>query len=85
MNTNITVVVAKNQCLTFIYQTCKGFFCALCQTLSTTTDFIGNQLDSAEFLCVSNGQAGAVVGESAPQWDAGFVYATNGLPSYNVC
>ncbi|EOO00277.1 hypothetical protein UCRPA7_4193 [Phaeoacremonium minimum UCRPA7] len=69
----------------FSYQTCEGFFCSLCETLQTNTDFIGNQLSTAEALCVSNGDAGTVVGEDPPQWDAGFVYTGNGLPTYDVC
>jgi hypothetical protein len=78
-------VVNANACLTFVYKTCKGFFCALCETLATTTDFIGNQLDSAEALCVADGAPGTIVGEDTPQWDAGFVRAADGLPTYDVC
>ncbi|KAK3938882.1 hypothetical protein QBC46DRAFT_355536 [Diplogelasinospora grovesii] len=80
-----SLVIAQNACLTFVYQTCEGFFCSLCDTLSTTTDFIGNQLDSAETLCVSQGQTGTIIGEDAPQWDAGFVYNGDSLPTYDVC
>jgi len=64
---NDQLVVAQNGCLTFTYQTCEGFFCALCSTLSTNTYFIGNQLSSAESLCVSQNQAGTIVGQDAPQ------------------
>lgn len=84
-STGQTSVVQARACLTFNYQTCQGFFCALCETLAVTSDFIANQLDQVEFLCVADGKAGAIVGENAPQWSAGFVRAGNGLPSYNVC
>jgi hypothetical protein len=80
-----TLVVNANACLTFVYKSCQGFFCSLCETLATTTDFVGNQLDSAEALCVADGNAGTVVGEDPPQWDAGFVNAGDGLPTYDVC
>ncbi|KAK4460108.1 hypothetical protein QBC42DRAFT_288816 [Cladorrhinum samala] len=79
------LIVSANSCLVFTYRTCQGFFCSLCQTLSTSTDFIGNQLDTVDALCVENGQTGSIVGEDAPQWDAGFTYAGEGLPSYDVC
>ena len=79
------ITVASNACLTFQYGTCWGFFCSLCQTLSTDTTFIGNQLISAEALCVANGQIGTIVSQDAPQWQAGFVYQGAGLPDYNVC
>ncbi|KAJ9143364.1 hypothetical protein NKR23_g6694 [Pleurostoma richardsiae] len=83
---NDDVAVAAGSCLVFAYQTCQGFFCSLCETLTTTTDFVGNQLATAEALCVAaGGQDGTVVGEDAPQWDAGFVYAGEGLPTYDVC
>ncbi len=65
--TDQTLVVTANACITFNYQTCQGFFCSLCTTLSVTTDFIANQLDTAEALCVSAGQDGTVVGQDAPQ------------------
>ena len=60
---NDDLIVTANSCLVFSYQTCEGFFCSLCETLQTNTDFIGNQLSTAEALCVSNGDAGTVVGE----------------------
>ena len=77
--------VAAGSCLVFVYQTCQGFFCSLCDTLDTTTDFIANQLDSADDLCVSQEQDGTIVGEDAPQWDAGFVLTGDSLPTYDVC
>ncbi|KAI1099287.1 hypothetical protein F4804DRAFT_87987 [Jackrogersella minutella] len=80
-----SITVASNACLTFQYGTCWGFFCSLCQTLTTDTSFIGNQLINAEALCVSNGQVGTVVSQDAPQWEAGFVYQGAGLPDYDVC
>lgn len=79
------MVVQENACLTFAYQTCQGFFCALCGDLATTSDFVGNQLDTVAFLCVADGKAGTIVGESSPQWDAGFVRAGDSLPTYDVC
>ncbi|KAI1139483.1 hypothetical protein F5Y05DRAFT_323988 [Hypoxylon sp. FL0543] len=79
------ITIASNACLTFQYGTCWGFFCSLCETLSTDTSFIGNQLISAEALCVANGQIGTIVGNDAPQWQAGFVYEGAGLPDYDVC
>jgi hypothetical protein len=84
-NSNETLVVNPNSCLTFVYESCEGFFCSLCETLATTTDFVGNQLDSAEALCVADGSTGTVVGEDEPQWDAGFVNAGDELPTYDVC
>ncbi|KAB5585224.1 hypothetical protein GE09DRAFT_19065 [Coniochaeta sp. 2T2.1] len=80
-----TLVVNANSCLVFSYKTCQGFFCSLCETLATTTDFVGNQLDSAEALCVADGQPGTVVGTDPPQWDAGLLRVGEGLPSYDVC
>lgn len=80
-----TLVVNANSCLTFAYGSCQGFFCSLCETLATTTAFVGNQLDSAEALCVADGSTGTVVGEDPPQWDAGFVNVGDGLPTYDVC
>ncbi|KAI0019799.1 hypothetical protein F4780DRAFT_405904 [Xylariomycetidae sp. FL0641] len=81
-----TLTVTARSCLTFSFGTCQGFFCSLCQQLSTSTDFVGSELDTANDLCVSGGQAGTVVGDSAPQWSAGFVYAGRSLPTYNdVC
>ncbi|KAK3386748.1 hypothetical protein B0H63DRAFT_140454 [Podospora didyma] len=82
---NEDLIVAENSCLVFGFGTCQGFFCSLCTTLSTSTDFIGSQLDLVDGLCVSGGQAGTIVGEESPQWDAGFVRTGNGLPSYDVC
>ncbi|KAI2468457.1 hypothetical protein F4781DRAFT_432433 [Annulohypoxylon bovei var. microspora] len=79
------ITITSNSCLTFQYGTCWGFFCSLCQTLSTDTSFIGNQLISAEALCVANGQIGTVVSQDSPQWQAGFVYQGAGLPDYDVC
>jgi len=84
-DTNQTLVMSANSCVTFGYESCKGFFCSLCTTMSVTTDFVGNQLSSAESLCVANGQSGTVVGQDPPQWDAGFVYDTDSLPTYDVC
>ena len=34
----VHVVVSAGNCLTFSYQTCQGFFCALCGPVSTNTD-----------------------------------------------
>lgn len=79
------LIITANACLVFSFGTCQGFFCSLCETLSTTTDFIGSQLDTVDALCVENGQAGAIVGEDPPQWDAGFTYAGAPLPMYDVC
>jgi len=79
------VIIAANSCLVYSYGTCQGFFCSLCDTLDTSTSFIGSQLDNVVALCVENGQAGSIVGEDAPQWDAGFTYAGQGLPTYDVC
>ncbi|KAH9893784.1 hypothetical protein F4778DRAFT_784276 [Xylariomycetidae sp. FL2044] len=83
----LSLSVAENACLLFQYGTCWGFFCSLCATLTTTTDFIGSQLSTADLLCIDNGgQVGTVVGEDAPQWEAGFVYEGSDLPSYSdVC
>jgi len=77
--------VAANSCLVFSFRTCQGFFCSLCTTLGTTTDFIGNQLDTIDALCLGSGQVGTIVGQDPPQWDAGFTYQGDGLPSYDVC
>ncbi|ORY64277.1 uncharacterized protein BCR38DRAFT_342643 [Pseudomassariella vexata] len=82
---NQNLIVTANSCLLFQYNSCWGFFCALCSQLTTSTDFIGNQLSSAESLCIENGQDGTIVGEDAPQWEAGFIYQGDGLPSYDVC
>ncbi|TPX07811.1 uncharacterized protein E0L32_010498 [Thyridium curvatum] len=83
---NGNLLIADNSCVTYSAGTCTGFFCALCQTMATSTDFIANQLSSAEALCVAGGQAGTVVGDSAPQWSAGFVQSGQGLPNYNdIC
>ncbi|KAI0376571.1 hypothetical protein F5Y04DRAFT_200867 [Hypomontagnella monticulosa] len=79
------LIVAPNACLLFQYGTCWGFFCALCQQLSTDTNFVGSQLVNAEALCVANGQIGTIVSRDAPQWEAGFIYQGASLPTYNVC
>ncbi|KAI2777204.1 hypothetical protein F4815DRAFT_448598 [Daldinia loculata] len=79
------LIVAPNACLLFQYGTCWGFFCALCQQLSTDTNFVGSQLASAEALCVSGGQAGTLISSDEPQWEAGFIYQGGSLPTYNVC
>ena len=71
-------------CLVFSYQTCSGFFCALCDDeVVASTDFVGQQLGTVEALC--DGAAGTIVGEDAPQWEAGFVRAGAPLPNYDVC
>jgi hypothetical protein len=81
-----TLVLSASTCLVFDYGTCRGFFCALCEQLATSSDFVGNQLSSVASLCVDSGQAGAIVGEDPPQWDAGFVYQGGDLPGYDdVC
>lgn len=85
LNSGDDLIVSASSCLVFTFRTCQGFFCSLCQTLSTSTDFIGNQLDTVDALCVENGQSGTIVGEDPPQWDAGFTYAGAGLPLYDVC
>lgn len=79
------VILAENACLVYTFGTCQGFFCSLCDTMETTTQFIGTQLDNVVALCVENGQPGTIVGEEAPQWQAGFTYAGEGLPSFDVC
>ena len=79
------LVVAANSCLVFTYNTCAGFFCSLCETLTTSTDFIGSQLDTVDALCVSNNQAGTIVGDSAPQYQVGFIRNGASLPNYDVC
>ncbi|KAI1803137.1 hypothetical protein F4811DRAFT_357157 [Daldinia bambusicola] len=79
------LIIASNACLLFQFGTCWGFFCALCQQLSTDTNFVGNQLVSAEALCVAGGQAGTLVSPDRPQWEAGFIYQGGSLPTYNVC
>jgi hypothetical protein len=80
-------VVAPGACLLFQFGTCWGFFCSLCQQLGTDTNFIGSQLSTASNLCVSKGSAGTLVGEAAPQWEAGFIRSNGGLPNYagDVC
>jgi hypothetical protein len=85
LSSNDELIIAANSCLVFSLGTCQGFFCSLCETLTTTTEFIGSQLDTVDALCVENGQAGTIVGEEAPQWDAGFTYAGEGLPTFDVC
>ncbi|KAL2117350.1 hypothetical protein VTJ04DRAFT_9518 [Mycothermus thermophilus] len=78
-------IIAANSCLAFSYRTCQGFFCSLCETLFTTTQFMGSQLDTVDALCVENGQAGTIVGEHAPQWEAGFTYTGQPVPAFDVC
>ncbi|KAL2019766.1 hypothetical protein VTK56DRAFT_9210 [Thermocarpiscus australiensis] len=78
-------IIAAGSCRVFSYRACQGFFCSLCQTLSTTTDSVGNQLDTVDALCAENCQAGTIAGEDPPQWDAGFAYSGTGLPTYDVC
>ncbi|KAK4186493.1 hypothetical protein QBC35DRAFT_268101 [Podospora australis] len=85
LNSGDDLIVSASSCLVFTFRTCQGFFCSLCQTLSTSTDFIGNQLDTVDALCIENGQSGTIVAEDPPQWDAGFTYAGAGLPFYDVC
>ncbi|TGJ85343.1 hypothetical protein E0Z10_g3384 [Xylaria hypoxylon] len=84
---NQATVIAPGACLLFQFSTCWGFFCSLCQQLGTDTDFIGSQLKTAQTLCVNGGSAGTVVGEDAPQWEAGFIRANGQLPNYagDVC
>ncbi|KAI0156444.1 hypothetical protein GGR57DRAFT_511406 [Xylariaceae sp. FL1272] len=77
--------IAAGSCILFQYQTCWGFFCSLCEELSTTTDFIGNQLSTAETLCVAGGEPGTIVGEDSPQWEAGLLLSGSELPNYDVC
>ncbi|KAI0966036.1 hypothetical protein F4678DRAFT_310119 [Xylaria arbuscula] len=85
--TNQGLVIAPGACVLFQYNTCWGFFCSLCQQLGTDTNFIGSELDTAQTLCVSGGAAGTVVGENAPQWEAGFIHSNGVLPNYagEVC
>ncbi|KAL1841812.1 hypothetical protein VTJ49DRAFT_6565 [Mycothermus thermophilus] len=78
-------IIAANSCLAFSYKTCQAFFCSLCETLLTSTQFIGGQLDTVDALCVENGQAGTIVSEDAPQWDAGFTYTGQPVPTFDVC
>lgn len=85
LSTNDELIIAPNACMVFSYQTCQAFFCSLCQKLATSTGFIGTQLDTVDALCVQNGQAGTIVGEDAPQWDAGFTYLGDSLPTFDVC
>ncbi|KAK4149665.1 hypothetical protein C8A00DRAFT_37726 [Chaetomidium leptoderma] len=85
LSTDDEIIIAANSCLVYSYRTCQAFFCSLCRTLDTSTQFIGSQLDTVDALCVENGQAGTIVGEDAPQWDAGFTYAGKGLPTFDVC
>jgi len=79
------LVVARSSCLLFTYKTCQAFFCSLCSTLTTSTDFIGSQLDTVDALCVSDGKAGTIVGEVAPQYQLGFTRYGGGLPNYENC
>ena len=58
---------------------------SLCADMDTTTDFIGNQLNTAEALCLDDNLDASIVGEDDPQWDAGFVSSGEGLPTYDVC
>ncbi|KAA8630646.1 hypothetical protein SMACR_08714 [Sordaria macrospora] len=85
LSSNQDLIVTANACLLFTYRSCQAFFCSLCTTISTSTDFIGNQLDTLEALCVENGQIGTIVGEGSDGWDVGFVSPGSGLPSYDVC
>ncbi|KAI1325657.1 hypothetical protein F5Y16DRAFT_377476 [Xylariaceae sp. FL0255] len=85
-NINESLAIQAGSCLLFEYNTCWGFFCSLCTELSTTTDFIGNQLSTAETLCVQGGgDGGTLVGEDSPQWEGGLIYEGDSLPDYNVC
>ncbi|TLS23775.1 uncharacterized protein PpBr36_06121 [Pyricularia pennisetigena] len=79
------LLLTRNSCVVFDYQTCRGFFCSLCGSIRASADFIGNQLLTADALCVSQARAGTVVGTDPPQWDAGFVRAGASLPTYSVC
>ncbi len=79
------LIIAPNACLLFQFGTCWGFFCSLCEQLSTDTDFVANQLISTEALCVAGGQSGTIVGTDAPEWEAGFIYQGGSLPTYDVC
>ncbi|KAH8161897.1 hypothetical protein CIB48_g6360 [Xylaria polymorpha] len=81
---NQALVIAPGACLLFQFGTCWGFFCSLCERLGTDTDFIGSQLTTAQTVCVSGGAAGTVVGEDAPQWEAGFIRANGQLPNYSA-
>ncbi|KAF2966284.1 hypothetical protein GQX73_g7295 [Xylaria multiplex] len=84
---NQATVIAAGACLLFQFNTCWGFFCSLCERLGTDTTFIGNQLLNAQTLCVNGGSAGTVVGEDAPEWEAGLIRANGQLPNYagDVC
>jgi hypothetical protein len=82
---NQALAISSRSCLLFQFGTCWGFFCSLCERLSTDTNFIGNQLSTAQDLCVSGGAAGTVVGEDSPQWEAGFIKSGGTLPDYDVC
>ncbi|KAI8955282.1 hypothetical protein F4801DRAFT_574867 [Xylaria longipes] len=82
--TDQALVIAPGACLLFQFSTCWGFFCSLCERLGTDTDFIGSQLSTAQTLCVSGGAAGTIVGEDAPQWEAGFIRANGTLPNYSA-
>ncbi|KAI1428434.1 hypothetical protein F5Y12DRAFT_731734 [Xylaria sp. FL1777] len=87
LGTDQGVIIAPGACLLFQYNTCWGFFCSLCQRLGTDTNFIGSQLTTAQSLCVSGGAAGTIVGEDAPQWEAGLIHSSGVLPNYagDVC
>lgn len=80
-----SLTITANACLLFQSGTCWGFFCSLCEQLTTDTTFVANQLVTAEALCVAGGQIGTVVGTDAPEWQAGFVYNGGSLPNYDVC
>ncbi|OTB04614.1 hypothetical protein M426DRAFT_58349 [Hypoxylon sp. CI-4A] len=82
---DLSLTVTASSCLQFQYGTCWGFFCSLCDTLTTDTGFVGNQLISAEALCVAGGQIGTIISQDAPEWQAGFVYEGASLPNYDVC
>lgn len=84
-STGTDLVVVQNSCLVFAFGTCQGFFCSLCETLSTSTEFISSQLDLVDALCVSDGKTGAIVGEEPPQYSVGFVRSGSPLPSFDTC
>ncbi|KAI1762753.1 hypothetical protein GGR53DRAFT_521432 [Hypoxylon sp. FL1150] len=79
------LIITPNSCLLFQFNTCWGFFCSLCEQLSTDTNFVANQLISTEALCVAGGQSGTIVGTDTPEWEAGFLYQGSSLPTYDVC
>lgn len=65
--------------------TCRAFFCSLCGTLGTSTDFLTNQLNILQGVCLPSGRGGAVVGEGASGWQAGFGHVNGTLPFYEIC